>query len=634
MKFILSILVVSSFICVNNSKESTYVELYKNSIDQFYKDQKFVRDNIKNLRKSDTLSLKNTIAEIHRLRLDLKGIDIWLRYFEPVEYKKINGPLPIEWEVEVFEKFEKPYRRVGSGLSLAENYLLQGNTNQDSLIYLLDNSILATRKYLSDSLMNEISKPENFILANRHFLLNLASIYTTGFECPDRELVIYELSHMLKSTLTIYNAFNISYPEYHISENYIKLFQETINFVRNSRMNFENFNHFEFIGRYTNPLFKLNQEFIRKYVATSISYNEYTFNNETNSIFDKYLYDGQDMLGVFRNLKDSAILEKIADLGKQLFYDPIFSANNKRACASCHKPNYYFTDTTLKTNFQYNGKDHLIRNTPSLVNVESSHLLMLDGKHFSMSNQINDVIGNPIELNSSAKIILKKILSCKDYNAKLNTLASYTKSSTPEFAHVISALTYFIGSFSHNYAEFDSLINDNISTNTSIVKGFNLFMGKAQCGTCHYVPRFSGVKSPFISNEFEVIGVPNDTTFKTISTDLGRFNVFPVEETKNSFRTPTLRNVEFTKPYMHNGVFHSLEQVMDFYKQGGGSGKGLIVEHQTLSKDSLNINASEINDIIFFLKSLSERLKFVEAPLNLPSSRMKGLNFRKVGGEY
>lgn len=159
-------------------------------------------------------------------------------------------------------------------------------------------------------------------------------------------------------------------------------------------------------------------------------------------------------------------------------------------------------------------------------------------------------------------------------------------------------------------------------------------MSKAQCGTCHFVPHFNGIKPPYIGSEFEVLGVPADTSYKKLSDDLGRYGVNPATETMHAFRTSTVRNAAFTKPYMHNGVFRTLEEVIDFYDGGGGAGKMLDVPNQTLSSDSLKLTPLEKKQLLAFMHSLNENIIFDQPPFSLPVSADKSLNNRKVGGEY
>ena len=159
-------------------------------------------------------------------------------------------------------------------------------------------------------------------------------------------------------------------------------------------------------------------------------------------------------------------------------------------------------------------------------------------------------------------------------------------------------------------------------------------MSKAQCGTCHFVPQFNGVKPPYTGSEFEVIGVPEDSSYKRLSPDKGRYEINPVKEMMNAFRTGTVRNAAHTRPYMHNGAFQTLDQVIDLYNEGGGVGKKLAVENQTLSSDPLNLTQEEKNNLLAFIQSLNENIIFEDPPSALPVSSDKKLNKRKVGGEY
>ena len=130
-----------------------------------------------------------------------------------------------------------------------------------------------------------------------------------------------------------------------------------------------------------------------------------------------------------------------------------------------------------------------------------------------------------------------------------------------------------------------------------------------------------------------MIGVPEDSTIMKLSSDVGRSKIHPVSEMKNAFRTPTLRNVECTSPYMHNGTFSTLEQVIDFYNNGGGLGHGLKVPNQTLSSDSLNLTQAEQSAMVAFLGTLSEEISLMPSDTTLPKAKGK-LENRTFGGEY
>lgn len=574
-------------------------------------------------------------AQIEEARIKLKNIDFWLRYFEPNAYRKINGPLPVEWENEVFEKFEPPYRREGAGLSLTEISLDETPLSKDSLLGLVKKSQEAIKTFEADSIMVQLNSFDHFFLANRLFLLNLAAIYTTGFECPDTSHILPELNSMLRGTKEIYRCFNRSFPQTPLSVEYLDKYEKAILFADGQGTGFSSFDQFTFIREYVNPLFALNQHFIHEYNVRSINYNDFTLNNNIQSIFDKSLYASQNTKGLYSMVEDEQTLRQIRYIGKLLFYDPVLSGNNLRSCASCHKPTEYFTDTSINTALQFDRQSRLPRNTPTLINSVYNHLLMLDGRHFSLQAQGRAVITSATEMNSNEKELLRKVLSCKEYKEAFKSFLKLTPEEKEiTLNHIVSAITYYDGSFSRFYSPFDEAMNNKRAISEEVKRGFNLFMSRAKCATCHFVPNFNGVKPPFIGSEFEVLGSPEDPDFKELSTDKGRYLVNKAPETLHAFRTGSIRNAKYTKPYMHNGVFKSLEEVIDFYDVGGGRGKKLVVENQTLSPDSLKLTSTEKKELLSFIYSLNENIQFEEPPLSLPVSSDKSLKYRKPGGEY
>lgn len=628
---------IFTIFCLSFSKKGnkSYNKLYNYSLQEFRQQQVILEKFILQTDLSSEDNLKSIRGQIELARLKLKNIDFWLRYFEPNAYRKMNGPLPVEWENEVFEKFEPPYRREGAGLSLAELSMGQTPLIKDSLIQLIKRSEESVKTFEADSITGQLNSYSHFFLANRLFLLNLAAIYTTGFECPDTNRVIPELHSMLLGTREIYNSFNQSFPETPLTSEYLDKYEKTISFVALQGTGFSTFNHFNFIRDYVNPLFAMNQKFINDYNARSINYNDYTLNNAIQSIFDKSLYASQNTKGIYSMVEDEKTLQEIRYIGKLLFYDPILSGNNMRSCASCHKPTEYFTDTTIGLAFQFDKQQRLPRNTPTLINSVYNHLLMLDGKHISLQAQGKDVITNPNEMNSNEKELIKKVLSCKEYKEAFKSFLKLTPEEKDiTLNHIVSAITYYDGSYSRFYSSFDNAMNNKGTVSDEAKKGFNLFMSRAKCGTCHFVPNFNGVKPPYIGSEFEVLGTPGDTSFKDLSSDKGRYMINKAPETLHAFRTGSIRNAEYTKPYMHNGVFKSLEEVIDFYDVGGGQGKKMVVENQTLPGDSLHLTRSEKKELLAFIYSLNEDIIFEEPPASLPKSSDKALNKRKPGGEY
>lgn len=584
---------------------------------------------------ADTQVRSAVVERIHECRIQMKICDLWLRYLDPAAQRLINGPLPVEWETEVFEKFEKPYRREGAGLLLAEQQISDYSGESKELLSLIDKAIIASEGYRHDSVLSRCADFDHFLYANRLHLLNLASIYTTGFECPDATRVIPELIAMMHSQMLVYTAFNESFPAQAFSSKYLSLYRDALDFVSRQSIDRDSFDHFTFIKDYVNPLYALNASFIRRTGAVSHSTLDYSIQNQALSIFDKHLYEGQSTAGVFNNVSDKVALRLLDRIGKSLFYDPILSGNGQRSCASCHKSEQFFTDTTLRTAEQFGRNGFLARNTPSLINAPYNHLSMVDGSHYTLQDQTLGVLTNPNEMNCSESELLQRVLSCKEYKDAFESLLPYTPQfSTIQLKHISSALTYYYGKFSNATSQFDRAMERQAQLEASVIKGFNVFMGKAQCATCHFVPQFNGVKPPFIGSEFEVLGTPADSRYTKLSADSGRYKVNPAPETLHAFRTGSLRNIARTAPYMHNGVFRTLDEVLDFYDFGGGVGHGLSVPNQTLSADSLHLNKEERLQLKAFLQSLDEEYKAEKAPSSLPETHDARFAARKVGGIY
>ncbi len=619
----------------SGARQTDYASLYTQHIQQLQQQEQALLAVITVADLSNPADVARIDAAIAQARNTMKAADIWLRYLEPLAYKHINGPLPVEWETEVFEKFEKPYRRDGAGFTLAWQHLHEAAPQRDTLLQLVRSAIEATSIYTHDSITVQQDTYHNFYLCNRLFLLNLAAIYTTGFDCPDERRIIPELRHMLSAVAGVYKSFGNSYPAQALPAAYCTLYDELCRYVAAQPETIDSFDHYTFIRKYVDPLYRLNQQLIMQHHVVSHSLIDYTLSKQVTGIFSKGLYNGQNTRGVFLRVADSATLLQIAAVGKQLFFDPVLSANGKRSCASCHKPEQCFTDTTAATSLHLNGSDRLPRNTPSLINAGYNHLLMADGRHHSLQQQALDVITNPSEMGCSRTEIVSRVMDCPDYRRTFNRLLQATPSSkevTEE--HIVSAITTFYGSYSSGYSLFDSAMNYSAVLSPAAQHGFNLFMGKAQCGTCHFVPFFNGVKPPYVGSEFEVLGVPADTAYTRLSADTGRSGAHAAPETFRAFRTGTLRNISRTAPYMHNGVFTNLQQVLDFYDAGGGAGHGLAVPNQTLSSDSLHLSPAEKSDIISFLYTLNEEIPTISKPDKLPRSRNKVFNNRIVGGIY
>src|SRR6195952_5226585 len=167
--FTIILFTIFTVFCLSFSKKGnkSYNNLYKISLLEFRQQQVILESFILQTDLSSEENMKTLRGQIETARLKLKNVDFWLRYFEPNAYRKINGPLPVEWENEVFEKFEPPYRREGAGLSLAELSLEQTPLLKDSLIQLIKRSEEAIRTFEADSITTQLNSYSHFFLANR-----------------------------------------------------------------------------------------------------------------------------------------------------------------------------------------------------------------------------------------------------------------------------------------------------------------------------------------------------------------------------------------------------------------------------------------------------------------------------------
>jgi len=130
-------------------------------------------------------------------------------------------------------------------------------------------------------------------------------------------------------------------------------------------------------------------------------------------------------------------------------------------------------------------------------------------------------------------------------------------------------------------------------------------MGKAKCATCHFFPLFNGTVPPtYQETESEVLGTPATLAGKKVDADVGKFVLTNREPHRYAFKTPTVRQVAKTAPYMHNGVFRTLDEVVDFYDKGGGNGLGFNLANQTLPFDKLNLTQLEKKALVAFMKAM------------------------------
>jgi parallel beta-helix repeat protein len=295
-------------------------------------------------------------------------------------------------------------------------------------------------------------------------------------------------------------------------------------------------------------------------------------------------------------------------LGRLLFFDPILSADKQMSCATCHHPDLGFADGRARA--QGKGGVTLARHAPSLYEVGYKTALMWDGRAATLESQITIPLTAADEMNNTPEAIVAALRDNAEYRGQF--AAAFPGQPEPiTFENVGVALAAFQrGLVAHNTPFDRYAAGDFTALTASQRRGFALFRsGATGCYRCHYAPTFS-------NGSFEVTGVPGlDSTLD----DLGRGGVSNVAAEHYAFMTPTLRNVALTAPYMHNGRLATLEAVVDFYMQGGGTGMGLAVPTQSRFVRPFDLSEQERRDLINFLYALTDEGAAPGIPERVPS---------------
>ncbi|MGK0363253.1 MAG: cytochrome c peroxidase [Saprospiraceae bacterium] len=476
----------------------------------------------------------------------------------------------------------------------------------------------------------------------RRELIRVFTLGVTGFDTPGSANAIPEAKAALSG---VYEALNKYMPL--IEEESIGLaividarMVATLNYL-DENQDFEYFDRMKFLKEHINPQYQLFYE-LQKELGIEwpeeVSDLAMPINYHTSDIF------AADFLNAdyYANLDfENSLTKSRRVLGQYLFFDPILSDDNARACASCHQPEKAFTDGLAKSLAR--GKEGtLARNSPSLVNVVYSDKYFWDIREHRLDRQMLHVIESKEEFNTDYLKIINKLKESTEYDSLFAAAyPEYPKYQISTYT-ISDALSQYVASLTDHDSDFDKYVRgEKGSYDEAAYRGFNLFMGKATCGTCHFAPTFSGMVPPLFEEvESEVLGIPTQKApaKAILDTDAGRYaNKIQTDHAyfyENSFKTVTIRNSELTAPYMHNGVYDTLEEVVDFYNRGGGKGMGMDLPHQTLPFDNLNLTKEEQSDLVAFMKTLTGDMSKFTTPEKLPLFDNKTVNNRKIGGEY
>ena len=278
------------------------------------------------------------------------------------------------------------------------------------------------------------------------------------------------------------------------------------------------------------------------------------------------------------------------DLGRRLFFDRRLSSDESTSCASCHKPEQAFADSEV-TSRGIGGRKGA-RNTPTVINTAFQPYQFWDGRVSSLEDQALLPLENPIEMGSSIPIIVNRLTQLPEYQEAFRRV--FDGPVTRD--HLARALASFERTVLAGDSAYDQYAAGNSTAlSKKAAEGLKLFEGKAHCRLCHQGYNFS-------DGLFHNLGIGwNDTRFA----DEGRSAVTGIVKDRGAFKTPGLRQVAQTGPYMHDGTFASLESVVDFYDRGGKSNPHLDPLIQPL-----RLTLQEKEALVEFLRSLSGKVRF------------------------
>ncbi|HEX3165402.1 MAG TPA: cytochrome c peroxidase [Chitinophagaceae bacterium] len=472
--------------------------------------------------------------------------------------------------------------------------------------------------------------------------MDLANADLTIVEEPG----MHSLRSVLSSWTSIVKIFLDQLPESRtvFKEKFGQLMNEGNQYLIDQENRFRKFDRMYFLTQYVLPL--SNYLFELRNALEVKSINKFAaISPGARNLYEADVFNPD----FFAPSEDAYLTKAKIELGKFLFFDPVLSDNNERACASCHKPELAFTDKLVKSvKFERKGGD-LPRNAPTVINSGFQKLVFWDMRAASLEDQLDSVINNEHELHSSFDRVIDRINSSREYKKLFSQAFPETKKTGIQRKHVKIAIACYERALNGLNSRFDRYIRgDKTAMTSQEINGFNLFVGKARCATCHIPPLFNGTIPPYFEiTDHKSIGVPLKDTMEVMQLDIdtGTAKTYQNPLFKFSFKTPTVRNAELTAPYMHNGVYKTLEQVVEFYNHAAGAKfirdgskerEKLPYPFFTILPDTLGLIENEKLELVAFMKTLTDTTSIKNIPKRLPelSGKYANLNRRKLGGVY
>ena len=583
--------------CGSNKQQSGHIavqEYFAKKIDTLISSLEILK--LAAEKKSNAGNLKLMFGES---RSNYKEIESIVEYYFQGLAKRINGPVLPDVKTDDNQVFP-PH-----GFQVLEQTIWSLAINDTINKSFIDeiNILTTDLKFIRTQIKEQTILARHVREMVHHELIRVATNGLTGLDAPVSFKSMPEAAASLKGIRDLVGVYiegeKLAYQN---KQQISQQFAASINFLEQNK-DFDSFNRMLFIKRHLMPL----SVSLRDLPAKENAYDKLIRKAFTGTLNDLMQGNGLNP-DFYTPYAEAASNENKVKLGKFLFYDVRLSKSSTISCASCHKPEIFFTDGLKKaSNFAHGGT--LARNTPTLYYAALQASQFYDQRTSTLEEQIHDVMENSEEFNLADAALISKISSINEYK-QLSKLAF--KSDSLDNFKIRNAIGSYVRSLQPFSSHFDDYMKGkDDALNAEEIAGFNLFMGKAKCGTCHFAPVFNGTIPPwFTKSESEIIGIPEKTVWGNakIDPDPGRYAINQLEELKYAFKTPTVRNTAKTAPYMHNGVYKTLEEVVNFYHKGGGVGIGIDLTFQSLPFDSLQLNDNEKKSIVAFMNALTDRI--------------------------
>lgn len=538
----------------------------------------------------DSVSVGRARKALLECRLNYKSISFFTSYFFPSETAMYNAAPKYEVEEPELELVEP------MGLQQIEALLFDEEvySHREELIAQAEafNSSVADLK----TLLYQFKATDPQVLESlRIELIRIIALYISGYDAPLLKSGIIEARESSKSMEKVLRPY--FQKDQKNSQLLAQTLRQSIRYL-DAHPDFDSFNRMEYLRSYALPMQDQLSIFIQK---QRLEFNTAAYlNPRSKNMFSPGFLQPWDSIAPQKR-------EKLAKLGKELFFDKGLSGNGKVSCATCHQPENYFSDGKIRSASLLKNSA-LKRNTPTLLYASLQHTQFWEGRAGSMTEQIKDVLFNPLEMGGDKNKILAHLKNTPAYAQAFSDLSGTGPES--HISRISTAITAFMAGLKPLNAALDQYLGGDLKAmDTTQIKGFNLFMGKAQCSTCHFAPYFNSLVPPFYDrSEVEILGttLDDDLAHPRPDPDPGRFGLYKIRYYQQAFKTPTVRNTEKTGPYMHNGAFKTLESVIEFYNKGGASGLGLHTADQTLPSRPLNLSKSESDALVQFIHSLTD----------------------------